>query len=93
VPAADTHQPPRRKRIGSGLPNLNRIEDSIMTNQHPEYNDAGEDSKEPRGSMALILSVEIVRMPDIVRLVRQVPGTKVLYQRVSAGRLRVIEEK
>jgi hypothetical protein len=46
---------------------------------------------EPRGSLALVLNTEIMRMPEIVRLVQQVPGTRIVYQRASVGRLMIVE--
>lgn len=48
---------------------------------------------EPRAMLALVLKADINRMSEIVRLVKQVPHTRLIYQRVSANRLTIIEER
>lgn len=47
---------------------------------------------EPRCSFGLVLNAEIVRLPEIMRLIEQVPRTRIIYQRISAARLFIIEE-
>jgi hypothetical protein len=56
------------------------------------YNSTVDPENEPRGSLALVIKTDISRMPEIVRLVEQVPGARIVYQRTSVGRLRIIEE-
>lgn len=48
---------------------------------------------EPRAMLALVLKADLSRMSEIVRLVEQVPHTKLIYQRVSANRLTIVEER
>jgi len=65
-----------------------------VTNEHrTEYKDYACPSTEPQASFALILKADIMRLPEIVRSIELIPGTRIVYQRVSAGRLRIEEEK
>lgn len=61
-----------------------------------EYNgnkDAVEQPSEgPDASLALVLRMPITRMPELVRMARDIPGTRVVYQRTSAGRLLIVED-
>lgn len=47
---------------------------------------------EPRAILALVLKADIAKMSEIVRLVESVPHTRLIYQRVSGNRLRIVEE-
>lgn len=47
---------------------------------------------EPRALLAIVLKADISRMSEIVRLVESVPHTHLIYQRVSANRLKIVEE-
>jgi hypothetical protein len=48
---------------------------------------------EPRALLAMVLKADLSRMSEIVRLVESVPHTRLIYQRVSANRLTIIEER
>jgi hypothetical protein len=54
--------------------------------------DAEARSEGPEASLALVLRMPIARMPELVRMAEELPGTRVVYQRTSAGRLTIVEE-
>jgi hypothetical protein len=47
----------------------------------------------PIASFAIVVRMPLASMPDLVHLVERMPGARVVYQRTSAGRLRIIEEE
>lgn len=62
-----------------------------MKQNEMDQNKAVEE-REPYGSLALVLKMPISKMPEYMRLLREVPGVRVVYLRTSAGRLRIVEE-
>jgi hypothetical protein len=64
-----------------------------MGSEH-EDDKRSEDSIEPHGTQALIISTDFLRMPEIVRFIAGLPRTRIVYQRVAAPgtRLTVVEE-
>ena len=63
---------------------------------YSNVNNVNKDSEkniEPRGNQALVIQTEIARMPEIVHFIASLPGTRIVYQRVSAGRLTIVEER
>lgn len=63
----------------------------IDTERRP--NKACEANNEPRGNQALVIQTDITRMPEIVHFIASLPRTRIVYQRISAGRLTIVEEK
>lgn len=55
--------------------------------------DSPERDNEPRAIIAIVLKADLSRMSEIVHLVEQVPHTRLIYQRVSANRLTIVEER
>lgn len=51
------------------------------------------EDNEPRAIIAIVLKADLSRMSEIVQLVESVPHTRLIYQRVSANRLTIIEER
>jgi len=64
-----------------------------MNNEKQDLNNSQDRDNEPRAMLALVLKADINRMSEIVRLVDSVPHTRIIYQRVSGGRLTVVEER
>jgi hypothetical protein len=64
-----------------------------MNETDHEANKDSEDSIEPRGNQALVISTDFSRMPEIVRFIAGLPRTRIVYQRVAAPgtRLLIIE--
>lgn len=44
------------------------------------------------GTLAFVVRMPILQMPELVRLVQQQPGTHLIYQRTSVGRLKIVAE-
>lgn len=57
-----------------------------------ELNDY-EDKNEPRGTVAVVARMYLKDMPSFVRMVEEIPGARLVYQRTSAGRLRIVAEE
>lgn len=64
-----------------------------MGNDEQGDNDSQLRDNEPRAMLAMVLKADIARMSQIVRLVESVPHTRLIYQRVSANRLTIVEER
>lgn len=47
----------------------------------------------PMGSLAIVVRAPISLMPGIVSMVEAVHGARVVYQRTSAGRLRIVPDE
>jgi hypothetical protein len=53
---------------------------------------ASEDDSEPWGTIAFVVKIPLVDMPALIDAVKQVPTAKIVYKRISAGRLRIVAE-
>ena len=69
--------------IGAGNMTTDELEDKTSQYRH----------NEPRAMLAMVLKADISRMSEIVHLVESVPHTRLIYQRVSANRLTIVEER
>lgn len=52
-----------------------------------------EDPNEPRGTIAVVSRMYLKDMPAFIRSVEEIPGARLVYQRTSAGKLRIIPEE
>jgi hypothetical protein len=65
-----------------------------MYEKEHNRNKVAEDQDEgPEATLALVLRMPIARMPEVCARVNDVPGARIVYQRTSAGRLTIIEER
>jgi hypothetical protein len=55
-------------------------------------NKGAEDPNEPRGTIAVVVRMALKDMPAFTRSVEEIPGARLIYQRTSAGRLRIVPE-
>lgn len=81
---------------GSEAPRCERSNPVKEFNMYSNINNVNKDSEsniEPRGNQALVIQTEITRMPEIVHFIASLPRTRIVYQRVSAGRLTIVEER
>lgn len=51
-----------------------------------------EDPNEPRGTIAVVARMNLKDMPAFVRMVEEIPGARLIYQRTSAGRLLIVDD-
>lgn len=49
-------------------------------------------NSEPRGTIAVVVRMYLKDMPELVRSIEDIQGARLIYQRTSAGKLRIIEE-
>lgn len=52
-----------------------------------------EANNEPRANQALVIQTDIATMPDIVHYIEKLPRTRIVYQKVSLARLKIVEER
>jgi len=64
-----------------------------MNESGSNLNKDSEKSIEPRGNQALVIQTDLCTMPEIVHFIASLPRTRIVYQRVSAGRLTIVEER
>lgn len=90
-PGARVHPTTKKEAPRTGRPNP--IKESSMNQKEPKrIKDVEEPNEGPNASLALVLNMPISRMPELVRMAQQLPGTRVVYQRTSVGRLTIVEE-
>lgn len=58
-----------------------------------EYKSAEDPGEGPVASLAIVLRMPIAKMPEVFSLVQGVEGVRVVYQRTSAGRLTIVEDR
>lgn len=63
----------------------------VMYRKIREVDKCVEVSSEPRGTIAVVVRMYLKDMPELVRFIEDVPGARLVYQRTSAGKLRIIE--
>lgn len=54
---------------------------------------SAEDPNEPRGTIAIVARMNLKDMSSFVRMVEEIPGARLIYQRTSAGKLRIVDEE
>lgn len=94
MPPNDQEGAPRTGRLNPNLAKGDptpRWEISDMRSAEQEDKCSQDRDNEPRAMLALFLKADIIRMSETVRLVESVPHTRLIYQRVSANRLTIVE--
>lgn len=64
-----------------------------MSVNYKEGNKSFEDKNEPYGTIAVVARMYLKDMPTFVRMVEDIPGAFLIYQRTSAGKLRILAEE
>lgn len=64
-----------------------------MYGRPQDRNKSIEDPREPRGTIAVVVRMPLKDMPAFVRSIENIPGAILVYQRTSAGRLRIVPEE